>query len=63
MKNVIAIAAGIVDGTGAGDNAKAALLSRGLAEITRLGTALGAKPQTFVFCQYSLLLVLFPASI
>lgn len=47
MKNVIAIAAGIVDGTGAGDNAKAALLSRGLAEITRLGTALGAKPQTF----------------
>ncbi len=47
MKNVIAIAAGIVDGIGAGDNAKAALLSRGLAEITRLGTALGAKPQTF----------------
>ncbi len=47
MKNVIAIAAGIVDGTGAGDNAKAALLSRGLAEITRLGIALGAKPQTF----------------
>lgn len=47
MKNVIAIAAGIVDGTGAGDNAKAALLSRGLAEITRLGIACGAKPQTF----------------
>jgi glycerol-3-phosphate dehydrogenase (NAD(P)+) len=46
-KNVIAIAAGIVDGIGAGDNAKAALLSRGLAEITRLGLACGAKPQTF----------------
>ncbi len=47
MKNVIAIAAGIVDGVGAGDNAKAALLSRGLAEITRLGVAMGAMPQTF----------------
>jgi len=47
MKNVIAIAAGIVDGIGAGDNAKAALLSRGLAEITRLGVACGAAPQTF----------------
>ncbi len=47
MKNIIAIAAGIIDGIGAGDNAKAALLSRGLAEITRLGTACGAKPQTF----------------
>ncbi len=47
MKNVIAIAAGIIDGIGAGDNAKAALLSRGLAEITRLGVACGAKPQTF----------------
>jgi len=46
-KNVIAIAAGIIDGIGAGDNAKAALLSRGLAEITRLGIACGAKPQTF----------------
>jgi glycerol-3-phosphate dehydrogenase (NAD(P)+) len=46
-KNVIAIAAGIIDGIGAGDNAKAALLSRGLAEITRLGVACGAKPQTF----------------
>lgn len=46
-KNVIAIAAGIIDGIGAGDNAKAALLSRGLAEITRLGLACGAKPQTF----------------
>jgi glycerol-3-phosphate dehydrogenase (NAD(P)+) len=47
MKNIIAIAAGIIDGVGAGDNAKAALLSRGLAEITRLGVACGAKPQTF----------------
>jgi glycerol-3-phosphate dehydrogenase (NAD(P)+) len=46
-KNIIAIAAGIIDGIGAGDNAKAALLSRGLAEITRLGTAMGARPQTF----------------
>ncbi len=46
-KNVIAIAAGIIDGTGEGDNAKAALLSRGLAEITRLGIACGARPQTF----------------
>ena len=47
MKNVIAIAAGIIDGVGAGDNAKAALLARGLAEITRLGTTLGASEQTF----------------
>ncbi|MBN1391632.1 MAG: NAD(P)-dependent glycerol-3-phosphate dehydrogenase [Sedimentisphaerales bacterium] len=47
MKNVIAIAAGIIDGMGAGDNAKAALLSRGLAEITRLGIACEARPQTF----------------
>ena len=47
MKNIIAIAAGIIDGTGAGDNAKAALLTRGLAEITRLGIACGAKPETF----------------
>ena len=47
MKNVIAIAAGIIDGVGAGDNAKAALLARGLAEITRLGLAMGAQRQTF----------------
>ena len=46
-KNIIAIAAGIIDGIGAGDNAKAALLCRGLAEITRLGVACGARPQTF----------------
>ncbi len=47
MKNIIAIAAGIIDGIGAGDNAKAALLCRGLAEISRLGVAMGANPQTF----------------
>jgi glycerol-3-phosphate dehydrogenase (NAD(P)+) len=47
MKNVIAIAAGIIDGVGAGDNAKAALLARGLAEITRLGLAMGAHENTF----------------
>ena len=47
MKNIIAIAAGIIDGIGAGDNAKAALLTRGLAEITRLGLAMGAREQTF----------------
>jgi len=46
-KNVIAIAAGILDGLAAGDNAKAALISRGLSEITRLGVALGARPETF----------------
>jgi len=47
MKNVIAIAGGIIDGTEAGDNAKAALLCRGLAEISRLGIAMGARPETF----------------
>ncbi len=47
MKNVIAIAGGIVDGISAGDNMKAALLCRGLAEITRLGLAMGAKAETF----------------
>ncbi len=47
VKNVIAIAAGIVDGLGAGYNAKSALLARGLAEIVRLGEALGASRETF----------------
>lgn len=46
-KNVIAIAAGIIDGLGAGFNAKSALLARGLAEITRLGEAMGAQSKTF----------------
>lgn len=46
-KNVVALAAGIVDGLKAGDNAKAALLSRGLVEITRLGVAMGARRETF----------------
>ena len=48
LKNVIAVAAGISDGLGFGDNTKAALMTRGIAEITRLGTALGAKPETFM---------------
>lgn len=47
IKNVIAIAAGILDGLQAGYNAKSALLARGLAEIVRLGVAMGAKPDTF----------------
>lgn len=46
-KNVIAIAVGISDGLGYGDNAKAALMTRGLAEMTRLGTVLGAKAMTY----------------
>jgi len=47
LKNVMAIAAGVCDGLGLGDNAKAALITRGLAEIARLGTAMGADPRTF----------------
>src|SRR5690606_33026044 len=46
-KNVIALAAGMLDGLQAGINAKSALLSRGLAEITRLGVAMGARQETF----------------
>ncbi len=47
LKNVIAIAAGICDGMGFGDNTKGALITRGLAEITRLGVAMGGRPETF----------------
>jgi glycerol-3-phosphate dehydrogenase (NAD(P)+) len=47
LKNVIAIAAGVCDGLGFGDNSKAALLTRGVAEIRRLGVAAGAKAETF----------------
>ena len=47
LKNVIALAAGIADGLGYGDNTKAALITRGIAEITRLGVKMGGKEQTF----------------
>jgi glycerol-3-phosphate dehydrogenase (NAD(P)+) len=47
LKNIIAIATGISDGLGMGHNARAALITRGLVEITRIGTALGARPETF----------------
>ena len=47
VKNVIAIAAGIIDGIGFGDNTKAALITRGITEITRLGKKMGANPDTF----------------
>lgn len=48
VKNVIAIGAGLSDGMGFGANARTALITRGLAELTRLGTTLGANPQTFM---------------
>jgi glycerol-3-phosphate dehydrogenase (NAD(P)+) len=48
VKNILAIATGAADGLGLGLNARAALITRGLAEITRLGTALGGKPSTFM---------------
>lgn len=47
LKNVIAIASGMADGLGTGDNTRAAVITRGLAELTRLGTALGGDPMTF----------------
>ena len=47
LKNIIAIAAGMGDGLGAGDNTRSAVITRGLAEITRLGVAMGGEPQTF----------------
>ena len=47
MKNIMALASGVALGLGYGDNTKAALITRGMAEITRLGTAMGCNPQTF----------------
>ncbi|MGB1341540.1 MAG: NAD(P)H-dependent glycerol-3-phosphate dehydrogenase [Pseudomonadales bacterium] len=47
LKNIIAIAAGMSDGLGAGGNTRSAIVTRGLAEMTRLGIAMGAKPETF----------------
>ena len=47
LKNVIALAAGVADGLGCGDNTKAALITRGIAEISRLGVKMGGKPESF----------------
>ncbi len=47
FKNVIAIGAGIIEGAGFGDNTKAAIMTRGIAEISRLGLTMGAQPETF----------------
>jgi glycerol-3-phosphate dehydrogenase (NAD(P)+) len=48
VKNILAIATGVIDGLGLGLNARAALITRGLAEINRLGTALGGRPETLM---------------
>ena len=48
LKNIIAIGAGAIHGLGFGDDAKAAIMTRGLAEISRLGVAMGANPLTFI---------------
>lgn len=48
LKNIIALGAGAIHGLGFGDNAKAAIMTRGLAEISRLGVAMGANPLTFI---------------
>ena len=47
VKNVLAVGSGIIDGLGYGDNTRAAMMTRGIAEMTRLGVALGARPETF----------------
>lgn len=47
LKNVIAIAAGMAEGLGVGDNTRSAVMTRGLAELSRLGTAMGGRPETF----------------
>lgn len=47
LKNVIALAAGMAEGLGTGDNTRAAVMTRGLAEVTRLGVAMGGRPETF----------------
>ena len=47
LKNIIAIAVGMGDGQGAGDNTRSALITRGLAEVTRLGVAMGGRAETF----------------
>ncbi len=47
LKNVVALASGMADGVGTGDNTRAAVITRGLAELTRLGVAMGGRPETF----------------